>query len=70
MLETWSDLINIWQYIMQKVEIYELRETIKAMERKVEIAKGDKNNIQRSVSSRQSSATEVCRPARWTPGML
>ncbi|KAL7525983.1 hypothetical protein ACHAWF_001586 [Thalassiosira exigua] len=52
---------------VMEAEIYELRETIKAMERKVEIAKG--NKLLQKRNSRQSAAEES-RPARWTPGML
>ena len=58
---------------MQKAEIYELRETIKAMERKVEIAKGSKKTQRRKEWPRQSPLPEAAdtRPmGRWTPGML
>ena len=54
---------------MQKAEIYELRERIKAMERKVEIAKGNKK-LPREEDSMGSMPEQGCRPARWTPGML
>ncbi|KAL7535533.1 hypothetical protein ACHAXR_006552 [Thalassiosira sp. AJA248-18] len=69
MLEDEPSGPDVMEYIMQKAEIYELRETIKAMERKVEIAKGN-SKFQRKEESRQSSMPEECRSARWTPGML
>lgn len=57
---------------MQKAQIYDLREAIKAMERKIEIAKGNRKtrlqNQRAAAASRESS--QANRPARWTPGML
>ena len=62
---------DINEYIMQKKEIYELRESNKAMERKVEIA-----TLQKNQTDKQRPAVKLspdCRqPAltRWRPGML
>jgi len=63
---------DINEYIMQKKEIYELRESIKAMERKVEIATIQKkqSDKQRVVPSRQSPECHQPALTRWRPGML
>ena len=64
---------DINQYIMQKKEIYELRESIKAMERKVESAtlqkkRSDKQRVVPPV--KQSSECRQPALTRWRPGML
>jgi hypothetical protein len=50
---------------MRKAEIYELRETIKAMERKVEIARGKRKNLLSQRHSPTVEAEQSSRPARW-----
>ena len=61
---------DVMQYIMHKAEMYELKEAIKTMERKIEIAEGNKTFKRRQ--SRCSSKDDVDNmPSfHWTPGML
>ena len=55
--------LDIMQYIGQKAKIYELRDSIKTMERKVEIAKG-------SLKTSRCQEIRVNDSFHWQPGML
>ena len=59
---------DVMEYIQQKADIFELRETIKVMERKVELANGRRKLERRRVPNQP--AAEEKRPARWAPRML
>lgn len=54
---------DIMQYIGQKAKIYELRESIKTMERKIEIAKGN-------LKTSRCQEVGVNESFHWQPGML
>lgn len=55
---------DVMQYIMRKAQIYELQESIKTMERKIEIARGSRKNSRCRESSQGSNSFH------WQPGML
>ncbi|KAL9179568.1 hypothetical protein ACHAXT_008858 [Thalassiosira profunda] len=57
-------------YINQKAAIFELRETVKVMERKVDLAKGRRKLERRRGEQSKQVTVDEKRPARWAPRML